>query len=149
MQEKVNEKDALATETIKKWSLWATGAGLIPVPLVDWAAISALQLKMIHDIAGVYETPFSESRVSSLIGSVAGGWAGTSAGYGLSHMVKALPVVGPLLGGLTVPAAAGATTYALGKVFMQHFAMGGTLLNFDPELARQHFKNEMKAAKAS
>ena len=145
----MKEQDALALDTVKKWSLWGAGAGLIPVPMLDWAVISGLQLKMISDVADVYEVPFSNSRASSIVGSILGGWAGTAAGYGLTGFVKALPLVGPILGGLTLPATAGAVTYAMGKIFMQHFAMGGTLLDFDPEAARKHFKAEMnKAAKA-
>jgi len=142
----MNDKDVLAQQAVKKWSLWATGAGFIPVPVLDWAAVSALQLKMISDIADVYGVPFHQSRASSFIGSILGGWAGTSAGYGLTTLVKSLPVVGTVLGGLTVPATMGAITYAVGKVFQQHFAMGGTLLDFDPELAREHFKAEMAKA---
>lgn len=142
----MNDKDALALQTVKKWSLWATGAGFIPVPVIDWAAVSALQLKMIRDVAEVYGVPFHESRASSFIGSILGGWAGTTAGYGLTTLVKSLPVVGTILGGLTVPATTGAVTYAVGKIFTQHFAMGGTLLDFDPDLARQHFKTEMAKA---
>ena len=40
---------------------------------------------------------------------------------------------------------AGASTWAMGKVFTQHFATGGTLLDFDPDTMREHFKTEMAA----
>jgi uncharacterized protein (DUF697 family) len=142
----INEKDVLALDTVKKYSLWASGAGLIPMPLADWAAISAIQVKMLSDLSKVYDVPFSGSRVSSLIGALAGGFAGTAAGVSLTSLVKALPVVGTVLGGLTVPATAGAMTYAVGKVFTAHFASGGTLLDFEPEKMREHFRAEMKAA---
>lgn len=144
----MSEKDRLATEKITKYSLFAAGAGFIPVPMVDWAAISALQLKLVADISDIYGVEFRKSRVSSILGSLVGGWAGTTAGYGLVHLVKALPVVGPILAGLTVPATAGASTYAVGKVFMQHFAAGGTLLDFDPDKMREYYKAEMQAANA-
>lgn len=143
----MNEKDSLALEKVKKYSLFAAGAGFIPVPVADWVAISALQIKLVSDISSVYEVPFSKSRVSAILGPLVGGWAGTTAGYGLSHLVKALPVVGPILGGLTVPATAGASTYAVGKVFMQHFASGGTLLDFEPDKMREFYKSEFEAAK--
>lgn len=144
----MGESDNLALEKVKKYSLLAAGAGLIPVPVVDWAAISALQLKLVADISDVYNVEFNKSRVSSILSALVGGWAGTTAGYGLSQMVKALPVVGSVLGGLTVSAAAGASTYAVGRVFMQHFAAGGTLLDFDPEKMREFYRAEIKAAQA-
>lgn len=145
----MSEKDSLALEKVKKYSLFAAGAGFIPVPLADWAAISALQLKLVSDISDVYGVEFKKSRASSILGSLVGGWAGTTAGYGLSAMVKTLPVVGPVLGGLTVPATAGASTYAVGVVFMQHFAAGGTLLDFEPDKMREFYQAEMQAAKAA
>lgn len=144
----MSAKDSLAMEKIRKFSLFSAGVGFIPIPLADWAAVSALQLKLVSDLSDVYGVEFRESRVSSILGSLVGGWAGTTAGYGLVHVVRALPVVGPILAGLTVPATAGASTYAVGKVFMQHFAAGGTLLDFDPDKMREYYKSEMQAANA-
>jgi hypothetical protein len=38
----------------------------------------------------------------------------------------------------------GASAWALGKVFIRHFESGGTLLNFDPEGAKEHFKEQFE-----
>ena len=35
-------------------------------------------------------------------------------------------------------------TYALGKVFIQHFAAGGTFLSFDPEAVRDYFQTQLQ-----
>ena len=43
-----------------------------------------------------------------------------------------------------MPILAGATTYAVGKVFTQHFATGGTFLNFDPETVREYYYEMFK-----
>ena len=56
-----------------------------------------------------------------------------------------MPLVGPALGVLSMPAMAAAVTWAVGKVFMQHFASGGTLLDFDPEKTRTHFESYVKS----
>ena len=37
---------------------------------------------------------------------------------------------------------AGASTYAVGKVFTEHFASGGTFLTFDPEKVRKYYEQE-------
>ena len=34
----------------------------------------------------------------------------------------------------------GASTWALGKVFIQHFESGGTFLDFNPEKVREYYK---------
>ena len=49
----MSDKDVLATEIVKRYSLYAGGAGLIPVPLVDFAAITAIELKMLAEILGM------------------------------------------------------------------------------------------------
>jgi len=143
----MTEKDMLATEAIKKYSLYSAGAGLIPVPLVDFAAISAIQIKMLKQVSSIYEIPFDDERGRSIVAALIGGLAGTNLGYGLGrNLLKAVPFVGPVLGGFSVSAMGGAVTWAVGRVFMQHFASGGTLLDFDPDAMRQHFKREIVTA---
>jgi len=143
----MTEKDTLATEAIKKYSLYSAGAGLIPMPLVDFAAISVIQLKMLKQVSAIYGVPFDADRVRSIVAALIGGLAGTNLGYGLGrNLLKAVPVVGPVLGGFSVSAMGGAVTWAMGRVFMQHFASGGTLLDFDPDAMRQHFKAEVATA---
>lgn len=143
----MTEKDTLATEAIKKYSLYSAGAGLIPMPLVDFAAISVIQLKMLKQVSAIYGVPFDADRVRSIVAALIGGLAGTNLGYGLGrNLLKAVPVVGPVLGGFSVSAMGGAVTWAMGRVFMQHFASGGTLLDFDPDAMRQHFKAEVGTA---
>ncbi len=38
-----------------------------------------------------------------------------------------------------MPATAGSMTYAVGRVFLQHFESGGTFLNFNPEEVKEHY----------
>jgi uncharacterized protein (DUF697 family) len=142
----MTEQDTQATDAIKKYSMYSAGAGLIPMPWVDFAAITAIQVKMLKDVAAIYGVPFHADRVRSIVAALIGGMVGTNLGYGLGRSVlKAVPLVGPLLGGLSVSASGGAVTWAVGRVFMQHFASGGTLLDFEPDTMRQHFSREVAA----
>ena len=56
---------------------WSVGAGILPFPLFDMVAITAVQLKVIKEVADIYEVPFRESAakaiVTSLLGML-GGW---------------------------------------------------------------------------
>jgi hypothetical protein len=36
----------------------------------------------------------------------------------------------------------GASTYAVGKIFVRHFESGGTFLNFNPEQVKEAFQKE-------
>jgi uncharacterized protein (DUF697 family) len=142
----MSDRDQRAEQILHRYSTYAAGAGLIPFPLVDAAAITVLQFQMVREIAAAYEVSFDGERVRSLIGSLLGGATSTSIGYAVGHSyVKTIPVVGPLLGLLSMPSAAAAITWAVGKVFMQHFALGGTLLDFDPEKTRATVESHFTA----
>jgi hypothetical protein len=47
---------------------------------------------------------------------------------------------GQMVGALTMPVFSAAATYVIGKVFIQHFATGGTLLDFNPPDYREFIK---------
>jgi hypothetical protein len=40
--------------------------------------------------------------------------------------------------------AASALTYAIGRVFIHHFELGGTLLNFDADKLRSYFREQLR-----
>jgi len=41
----------------------------------------------------------------------------------------------------------GATSYAIGSMFVQHFESGGTLLDFDPKKMREYFASKLAEGK--
>ncbi len=124
-------------------TLYAAGVGLIPVPLVDVAALLGVQVVMIRDIANVYGVDFKEQAVRSIITTL----VGDLGAVGVMSGVKAIPVVGSVVGAFTASLGGAAATYALGKVFTQHFDQGGTLLNFDPVKSRKYFQEAYQEGK--
>jgi uncharacterized protein (DUF697 family) len=143
----MEEKEAQAHGIVMKHVWWASGMGLIPIPLLDMAAISATELKMVKNLADHYGVAFSENRGKALIGALAGGaMPGLAAGTARS-LLKFIPGVGTLAGMVVSPALAGASTYALGKVFIQHFESGGTLLDFDPAKMKAYYASQYEEGK--
>ncbi|ETR71321.1 MAG: hypothetical protein OMM_08199 [Candidatus Magnetoglobus multicellularis str. Araruama] len=69
-------------------------------------------------------------------------------GFGLASLLKVIPVIGATTGAIALPVTAGAMTYAVGKVFSQHFATGGTLLNFDPEKVKDYYREMFQEGKS-
>lgn len=136
-----------ATAMVKRYSLWSAGLGLIPVPLLDMAAILALQVKMVRDMARLYEQSWPEARVRAAIASLVGSAAPVAVGAGASSALKGIPLLGQIVGVLAVPALAAASTTALGRVFMVHFETGGTLLDFDADKMRDYFDQEFEKAR--
>lgn len=125
-------KSAQVDEVINNHVALSMGAGLIPIPFADTAAVAAVHYKMLKDISAIYGVEFVEMRVKSIVVSLLAGFGSTSiAAASVRSVAKLVPGVGTIVGAVTLPVVAGAITYAIGKVIAQHFESGGTFLNFD------------------
>jgi uncharacterized protein (DUF697 family) len=102
---------------------------------------------MIRRLAKVYNIPFSKDKGKHFIASLAGSGIPVAIGGTLTSLIKLIPIIGQTTGALAMPAISGAMTYAVGKVFMQHFASGGTFLNFDPEEVKAYYAEMLKEGK--
>jgi uncharacterized protein (DUF697 family) len=141
----VTEKEERGLKTVKKYMWWSMGAGLIPVPILDLAAVSGVQLKMLADLSEIYDVPFEKSRVKAVVGSLIGSVVPGAVSYGaFGSLCKTLPVVGAVAGTTTMVLFCGASAWALGKVFIQHFESGGTFLDFNPEQVKDYFKAQFE-----
>lgn len=136
-----------ANNIVKNHVIGAMGISLVPIPLVDLIGLIGIQLKMLHSLANHYRVPFSENLGKSLIVSLVGGVMPTSTAMTLASLVKAVPGLGTATGMVSVTILGGATTYAIGQVFIQHFESGGTLLDFDPKKMRAYFTAKLEEGK--
>ena len=118
--------------------------GLVPIPLVDFVGVTGIQLNMLRSLAKAYSVPFSKDKGKNVLTSLIGGGASLPIGVAFGSLVKLIPVIGQTTGALAMPATTGAMTYAVGKVFIQHFASGGTFLTFDPEAVRAYYAEMLK-----
>src|SRR5215216_2405382 len=138
------ERDLLAAQLVDRFSLWSGAAGLVPIPLVDVGAVGGLQLVMLRRLSELYDIPFSENRGKSIIASLAGSVlpasTATTSAMTVGSIIKGLPGIGWAVGALTMPVFSAGATYIMGKVFIQHFASGGTLLDFNPPDYREFIK---------
>ena len=125
-------RNEMASKLVDRFALWSGVAGLIPVPVVDVFAVGGLQIQLLRRISQIYDVPFSENRGKALIASLAGSMIPATSGIGAASALKAVPVIGTIAAGFVMPALSAGATYAIGKAFIQHFASGGTLLDFNP-----------------
>lgn len=138
----------LADQTVKNWSQWATVAGFIPVPLLDLAAISGVQIKMIYDLCKVYDIPFDQRRVRAIVSGLAGGGVTTVASTALSGtFIKSVPVIGSTLAAVTQPVMSYATSFAIGTIFVRHFESNGTLMSMSIESLKATYHEQVAYAK--
>jgi uncharacterized protein (DUF697 family) len=137
----VTEDEKSSIKTIQRYMWWSAGAALVPFPVADMVAISAVQVKMLADLSRIYGIPFEKSRVQAVVGSLIGYVLPHTFSVGLfGSLLKALPLVGVLVGAPSFALFSAAYCWALGRVFIQHFESGGTFLNFDPEAVKEHFR---------
>jgi len=141
---KGNNKNELADGIIRNHTIWSMGAGFIPILIADIFAVSALQLDMIRQLCKVYDIDYEETRGKAIVTSLTGA---TIARLGARSVIKLIPGLGSVIGGVTVSIFAGASTYALGEVFKSHFASGGTILDFDPDRVKKFYKEKFEKGK--
>lgn len=145
---KKDDKAKEANGIVDKYVRWAVGFSIVPIPLFDMASVFVIQLRMLKKLADHYKVNFSEELVKALITSLVGALnSGVIGGTLMTSMFKLLPGLGFLAGITSMCLVSGATTYAVGKVFIQHFESGGTFLNFDPEKVKEYFKKQFEDGK--
>ncbi len=133
-------------DRIVRHHVWgAMGIGLIPFPLLDFIGITVVQINLLRKLALAYGIPFFEDRATKVIGSLAASALPVITAPPLAYsLIKAIPFLGQTIGVVTMPVFSGAATYALGKVFIQHFASGGTFLTFDPNKVKAYYTEMLK-----
>jgi uncharacterized protein (DUF697 family) len=142
------DRRARATQVVKRLSLWSGAAGLIPLPLIDLAAVGGVQVEMLRRISKIYGVPFSQNSGKAVIAGVVGSMIPASSGVGAASLIKGMPVLGTAIGMLTTPTLSVGATYAIGMAFIQHFETGGTLLDFNPPDYREFLKPQPRRSGA-
>jgi uncharacterized protein (DUF697 family) len=138
-------REEMANKLVDRFAIWAGAAGVLPIPLVDLIAVGGLQLQMLRRLSQIYDVPFSVNRGKSVIASLAGALIPTTSGIGAASVLKAVPVLGTALASFVMPVLSAGATYGIGKVFIQHFESGGTLLDFNPPDYREFLKRHKEA----
>jgi uncharacterized protein (DUF697 family) len=116
------------------------GAGLIPLPLLDFAALTGIQVSMLKKLAGEYGVTFSKDKVKNSLLSLFGGIFPTAhAGLVAGSLSKLIPATGQIVGVTAMPILSGATTYAVGKLFAHHFAWGRFPGSVKPEELKKEY----------
>ena len=139
-----NDPKKRGDRTIRNHVMWSMGAGFIPFPVADFLAVAAVQLDMIRTLSNVYNVDFKETEGKALISSITG--SGLSR-VGANALVKMIPGVGSLIGGVSMSVLSGASTYGLGQVFKKHFETGGTFLDFDTSLFKDYYEEQFEKGK--
>jgi uncharacterized protein (DUF697 family) len=137
--------DAAQVDKTIRSSVYASmGIGIVPVPFVNLAAVTASNLVLARKLSDIYGIEFKEGMAKKIIASVLGASAGLLASPLIESIVAGIPLIGlPLVIG-TRPVLNGMTTYALGRMFVTHFERGGTFVSSNVESMKEDFSSALK-----
>lgn len=134
-----------AQNIVNNYTAGSMGTGFIPIPFADQIALMGVQRKMLHDLTKLYDLPFSKDISQSIIRMLLNTLLSSQVIKVLfGNVIKFVPVIGTSLGGVSTSIFNGASTYAIGQVFIQHFESGGTLLDFKPEKIQKDLEEMFK-----
>lgn len=136
-----------ADKIIKDYAFRSSLTGLIPIPLLDTVGLVGVQRVMLLRLSRLYHVPFKKNLAGISLSTLTSGITTNMATPLVGSMLKLIPGIGTVAGGASVAALSSASTYAVGKVFQQHFENGGTLEDFSPEAAKQEFEEQLVKAK--
>lgn len=137
--------DAAEVDKILRQSVYAAmGIGILPLPFVNVAAVTADNLLMTRKLAALYNVDFKEGVAKKIIASVIGAGVSTLATPLVESVVAGIPLIGlPLVIG-TKPVLNGTTTYALGRMFITHFENGGSFVGANVDAMKASFTDAFK-----
>jgi uncharacterized protein (DUF697 family) len=132
-----------AVPTILAYSILAGSAGAVPIPFLDLLLLSAVQTRMVYDLANLYGQPMTRKRLGELASVLGFGILTRQAGRAL---IKVIPGIGAIVGAVAGGTLAAATTYALGKAFCHYYRIvleGGVP---DPADLKRYYHEQLAGA---
>jgi small GTP-binding protein len=122
--------DERADALISKY-MWAAGGAtaINPIPLLDLAGGTAITVKMVLDLAAIYQQRIDADTVVTLLGqlgknllAMVGATAATPAvAAGIASLLKTVPGIGTIAGGILQGLVQALVTRWIGRVFCEYF----------------------------
>jgi uncharacterized protein (DUF697 family) len=141
------ERRNLAMHAIKNHAMTAMGIGILPIPGLDLIALGGVQLNLLRKLGDLYGLKLSDQVGKKLLGALLSGYLPLAIAAPAASLLKFIPGVGVAAGVLAQSSLAGATTYGIGKLFLQHFESGGDFLTFKPAEMRKKLREEVQEGK--
>jgi uncharacterized protein (DUF697 family) len=101
--------------------------GLLAVPLVNAASVTAINLSMVKALSRHYSVPFERDRARAIVVAFIGGAVPTGLGAVTASTLFFIMPASALAGIAVSAVSAASCTRAIGRVFVEHFESGATL----------------------
>jgi uncharacterized protein (DUF697 family) len=121
---------ARARAIVERHATYSAAGGLIPLPLVNVASVTAIILRMVKRLSDLYGVPFERDRARAIVVGLAGGATPTGLAAVTASTLQYLVPVSALIGVAVSSVAAVGCTRSIGRIFVEHFENGETLHEF-------------------
>jgi len=119
-----------AVAIVERYANWSAVGGVIPVPLVNAAAITTLMVRMIKSLSTLYGVPFEHNRTRAAVIGVMGGVLPTGlATIATSTLTYFIPGYG-ILSLAVSSVTSSAYARSIGQLYIEHFEIGATEIDF-------------------
>ena len=148
----LKHKRKLADKAVTTAAASAVATGVTPIPFADSMVLIPIQITMMASITAIYGIEVDKALLATFVSSVLGTGGATIAGKTIvSNLLKLVPGLGSVAGGLISGGTAGALTTALGKAYIKLIEMvyKGEFKSSDlnTELGKEKMKEILKAEK--
>jgi uncharacterized protein (DUF697 family) len=120
----IEPKVRAARRVIDGATVAAAGAAATPIPFVGWAALVPIMIAMVAGISRTVGVAVQEERLAGIAISVAGalatGFGARGAAAFGANLLKLVPGVGTVAGGVITAAVAGTMTKAMGEAYLDY-----------------------------
>jgi uncharacterized protein (DUF697 family) len=123
-------RQKLAHAIVERHVAYSAVGGMIPVPLVNAASITAVIVRMVKVLSDHYGVPFERDRARTVVVGLAMGVFPTGLGAITSSSLFSLVPGANAIGLVTSSLVAAGCTRSIGRIFVEHFESGATLADF-------------------
>jgi uncharacterized protein (DUF697 family) len=123
---------SLAKAIVERHAAYAAIGGVIPVPIANVASITAVIVRMVKVLSGLYGVPFQRDRARAMVIGLMGGTVPTGLAVVTTSTLVSLIPASALIGLAVSSVTAIACTRSIGRIFIEHFESGATLHDLPP-----------------
>jgi uncharacterized protein (DUF697 family) len=119
-----------AEAVVERHANYSALGGVIPLPIVNFGAVTAIIVRMVKALTDIYGVPFERDRARAIVLGLIGGLTPTAASTLTASTLFYLVPGSNILGLAVSSVTASACTRKIGAVFVEHFEKGATLSDF-------------------
>ncbi len=124
-----------ADQIVSDAMLFSMGGSAIPIPFLDLASVTLIQIDMLEKLAKLYSADYSRVTARLTVRAL----LGTLTGRVTASLIKLIPGVGTITGGIAQVAMSGAATFGVGSLAIDNLENHGVLFSDDLEKTKQQF----------